>query len=34
MAPVAVAVPAVSPHFLWLGRKLSAANKGAGNVES
>lgn len=32
MARVAVAVPAVSPHFLWWGRKLSAANKGAGYV--
>lgn len=30
MALLAVAAPAVAPHFLWRDRKLRAANKGAG----
>lgn len=32
MAPIAVAAPDGSPHFLWWGRKLRAANKGAGII--
>lgn len=34
MAPIAVAAPDSSPHFLWWGRKLRAANKGAGSIGS
>lgn len=34
MTLLAVAAPVVSPHFLWWGRKLSVANKGAGSVGS